>query len=188
MSMATALPSNRRRGPRMSLWASMALVLVVGWGGPLRAQGRSGDPANGGVLAVYKPVATDFRPGYLSDATNGQVQTWDQYWGWVNSYYQGNIVSNGWIKETETSLARVADAATRQELLKEMNEAGRLVSREWAKDSGVRKINTSDLISWGNRLSTARRDEKGSGADLLATARLIHGEARRKISGKPAPK
>ncbi len=150
----------------------------------VRAQGpaEKSEPSQG--LIVYKPIPADFGPAYANDPTNGQKQTWKVYWGWVTSYYQGNLLSNGWIKETEISLARMTDPARRVELLKEMNEAGRLISREWAKDGDLRKITTSDLIAWGNRLNAIRRKEKGIDAELLTTARLIHDEAKQKIIGK----
>lgn len=162
----------------------LVAVLLIG-NGSVCGQSRAGDPVSGPDRAIYKPVAADSSPAYMNDPANGQKQTWSEYWGWVTSYYQGTLVSNGWIRETEISLARMKDPAQRAALLKEMNEAGRLVSREWAKDGSVRKINTSDLIAWGNRLGVIRRQDKGVDAELLTTARQIHEEAKRKVAGKP---
>ena len=90
-------------------------------------------PRTNPPIPIYRPLAADFRPAYDRDAANGRVQTWPVYWSWVQTYYQGNVLSNGWIKETETSLAAVTDPAARAELLKVLNEAGRLTSREWGQ-------------------------------------------------------
>ena len=144
-------------------------------------------PPRAEALVVYKPVTSHFQAAYHQDERNRQHQTWDSYWGWVRVYYEGNILANGWVKETNTSLAVVTDPAMRAELLREMNEAGQLASREWAKDKQIRRITTADLQSWGNRLAAARGEETGSGTKLLSTVRLIHGEVKTKLAPPTDP-
>lgn len=182
-------PASPARVPLALPGGALILALVLTLAPGHLAPGAGDDPPRSDAPgAIYRPLAADFRPAYDRDPANGRLQTWPTYWSWVETYYRGNILANGWIKETETSLAAVTAPAARAELLKVMNEAGQLTSREWARDGTLRRISTGDLITWGNRLKDARTAEKGTGADLLPAVRLIHEEVKRKVTGPPPPK
>lgn len=127
------------------------------------------------------PAVDDFRPEYDRDAANRAVETWDVYWGWVNTYYRGNLLARGWANESRACLEGVADPAARGALAEALNDLGRLVAREWAKNKAVRRIDTDDVKAWGHRLDRSRRDDGGQGSKLLATIRAIRDEAARKL-------
>ena len=57
-------------------------------------------------MALYTPAKEDFLPEYERDRANGKVQTWDQYWGWVQAFYAGNLLSDGWTKHGERTSPR----------------------------------------------------------------------------------
>jgi hypothetical protein len=56
---------------------------------------------------------------------------------------------------------------------------------EWAKDSGVRKISTTDLIRWNPTISAARRSENGSGERSKEAVLKVRAEVARKLGPSP---
>ena len=151
----------------------------------LIAAGVAGDDSPRPEVALdTTPRPDDFRPEYDRDAANQRLQSWDDYWGWVKTYYRGNFLAGGWAAEARTCLDKVTTPAARRELTEALNALGKLGSREWAKDATVRKITTDDVRAWGKRLDQARRREDGTGTELLATVRTIRTEAERKCKPK----
>lgn len=124
----------------------------------------------------YAPGEADFRPEYERDEANRKVQTWDQYWGWVVSMYSGNSLSAGWTELAKGSVAAVTVIHKRHKLVETLNELGKHICKEWAKDNKVRKITTSDLRRWHTMLATARCGEDGSGECLTAAIHKIRTE------------
>lgn len=171
--------------------ALLAVVVALAGTGGLAAgcgAGHAGDGPPPAAISLYaEPKPDDFRAAYDGDAANGRVQTWDQYWGWVRTYYRGNFLAGGWAAESRTCLERVTDPAARRDLTVALNDLGRLGAGEWAKDAGVRKISTDDVRAWGKRIDKARRADDGTGAAILATVRTIRAEAERKVGPKPSP-
>src|SRR5262245_54458050 len=90
-------------------------------------------------VAVYTPRIDDFRKAYDDDLENQEIQTWEEYWDWVQQFYSGTLVLNGWVGSTNQCLAVVTIPDRRRELAKMMNEVGLVVCREWAKDKTVGK-------------------------------------------------
>ena len=76
---------------------------------------------------------------------NQKLQTWKEYWGWVQGFYQGNLLADGWTKYSQATLKVVKAEDARPTLLKKLNRLGKLISHEWAKHDSVRKITTTDL-------------------------------------------
>ena len=159
-----------------------------------REAGRRAPPVRGGAAdinghdvapQVYGPQVEDFRPEYDRDEVNRKVQTWDQYWGWIRDFYDGNLLSSGWKQETRSSIGVVSDPIAHRDLLESMNGLGRDVAREWAKDNGVRRISTDDLRRWGSRLRAARRADDGTGRSLIAIVKMMRSEAARLLSKDP---
>ncbi|MFA5860343.1 MAG: hypothetical protein WDA16_01475 [Candidatus Thermoplasmatota archaeon] len=105
-----------------------------------------------------------FRAAYDADAANRSRQSWEEYKGWVQKFYDGQRFPPipGWAKKQD-ELSRAH--ATRPEVRAQLDSTGKLLASEWAKDNGVRKVSTSDLQSWSKRFEGASKD-----ADALLAA------------------
>jgi hypothetical protein len=114
----------------------------------------------------YVPVEGDFRPEYDRDTANQAKQPWEQYWGWVKTFYQGNLLARGWTAQGEELAAVLKSEAGRDELRGALNALGRRIVAEWAKDNEVRKISTADVRTFADRLQEAKRADDGSGEAL----------------------
>ena len=121
-------------------------------------------------MTLYAPAKEDFLPS-TSVIANAKVQTWDQYWGWVQAFYAGNLLADGWTKHGEQSLAVIKSGENRQDLIDRYNELGKIVGRQWAKDYAVRKITTADLRRWHEAVAAAVRSDDGSGDKIKKVAR-----------------
>jgi hypothetical protein len=143
----------RRAGFAISLLAA-AFVAV----GPGRENASADEPPQ-----RYVPVEADFRKVYDADAANRRNQTWDDYWSWVRQFYEGNLFSQGWTRQSETLTAKVRDAGAKNKLRASLDDLGRIVAGEWSKDNSVRRINTNDLSSYGQRLQNAAKRDDGTG-------------------------
>ena len=148
---------------------------------PAKAENAENAPDPNGPLRWYTPREADFRPEYERDAVNRKVQTWDQYWGWVVSMYSGNAYSAGWTDLAKEGLATVRNRETQQDLATVLNDLGKDICNDWAKDNGVRKIATSDLRHWYGVMADACGGEDGSGARLKAALLEIRYEVSRKL-------
>ena len=134
----------------------------------------------------YEPIPEDFRPPYDRDSTNVRKQSWDQYWRWVKVFYEGNFLSAGW---TERSIGLVSDVQSAAELKKlraTINALGREISAEWSKDYAVGKVNTADLLAWGQMLQKAKAKDNGSGEEIRRTIESILPACRKRLAG-PEP-
>jgi hypothetical protein len=90
---------------------------------------------------------------YEGDPAHAQEVSLDNYLLWVARYYQGWVLyDRGWLDTTEEVLASVADVAERETVRLQLEEVGRLVSAEWAKNNKYRLIDTRMLLVWGNAL------------------------------------
>ena len=133
----------------------------------------------------YAPQAEDFRAHYDRDVANRGKQTWEQYWGWVRSFYEGNFFAKGWSARARWLVEGVRSDAERRRLRAKLNAIGREIGAEWAKDSDLRKIGSADLLSWGKMMEKARADDDGTGAVIHRTIEAICDEYRRKV-GRPS--
>jgi hypothetical protein len=125
------------------------------------------------VSALYRPVEAEVLAEYHRDRANKKLQTWRQYWDWVQTFYNGNILSEGWTRFSQVTLGAVKSDSSRHAVVKNLNELGKLISREWAKDASVRKITTTDLRRWNDSIIAARRGDDGSGERILDTLKLV---------------
>jgi hypothetical protein len=119
------------------------------------------------------PNDAELFAAYQSDHSNQKVQSWGQYRGWVQTFYKGNLMSDGWTKFSEVTVSKVKSAEPRQAVTTHVNELGRIISLEWAKDSSVRKITTADLRSWNEAMATARQSDDGSGQQIIGVLRAV---------------
>jgi hypothetical protein len=118
------------------------------------------------ATGLDQPGDAELSAAYQRDRSNQKVQSWAQYRGWVQTFYKGNLMSDGWRKFGELTASMVKSATTRQAVIARINELGRIVGLEWAKDSSVRKINTADLRRWNDIMAAARQRDDGSGQQI----------------------
>ncbi|MHB1557781.1 MAG: hypothetical protein ACYC61_09895 [Isosphaeraceae bacterium] len=133
----------------------------------------------------YTPVVEHFRSSYDNDPANAARQTWDQYWGWVRSFYDGNLLSRGWSQRARWLVDGVRSELERERLRIRLNLLGRQIGAEWAKDYNVRKVTSAHLMSWGKRLEQAREHDTGDGDAFHRVIDDIDRERQRHMAGKP---
>ena len=135
------------------------------------------------VGALYAPIEAELLAEYNRDHANKKVQTWRQYWDWVQTFYKGNILSAGWNDFCKATLDVVKSEKNHPKVLARLNALGKIISQEWAKDSSVGKITTADLRRWNEAIVAARRDDGGSGEHLLSVIETI-GEKAKRLKGR----
>jgi hypothetical protein len=134
----------------------------------------------------YEPQPEDFRPHYDRDASNRGRQTWEQYWGWVQSFYAGNFFTKGWNNRASWLLENVRSEAGRKRLRTELNALGREIAAEWAKDYDTRTVDSADLLTWGKMMEKSRDRDDGTGAEIDRTIDAIRADHRRQVAGASA--
>ncbi len=137
------------------------------------------------LLAVASPapasqqpfVSVDrFRSVWAADACIKQHgQSWDDYWYWVQRFYNGR---SGWNAQSAGIVAKIRDPATRAKRAADLTSLGLRVSAEWSKANACRKIRTATglfnlgergkpaLSTWGNELRDAMNRDNGDGAAI----------------------
>jgi hypothetical protein len=70
----------------------------------------------------------------------------------------------------------------RKKLVKEITAFGKDLCKEWAKDSSVCKIGTSDLRRWGQMIEKAKKADVGDGKSLEKTITEIRKEYQKKVA------
>jgi hypothetical protein len=161
------------------------VILSAGWNLtgfqlPCRAA-RGQEP----TMVLYTPAKEDFLPEYERDQANNKIQSWKQYWGWVQDFYKGNLLADGWTRHSARTLAAVKSDENRQTLTEQFNALGRLVSREWAKVDDVRKITTADLRRWNKALTEAVRVDDGSGEKIKKALGQVREQAEKQLGALP---
>jgi hypothetical protein len=131
--------------------------------------------------AWYTPLPEDFRPEYSKDAANQRKQTWNQYWGWVKSFYEGSFFCPGWTDRAKGATKVVAAGPARRKVIKDVTDFGKEICKEWAKDASVCKIGTSDLVRWGKVVEKARAKDDGSGEELRRAISALKAEYLKKM-------
>lgn len=113
-----------------------------------------------------------FRARYEQDAANKAKQTWQDYSGWVKTFYEGKRFPPvaGWREREKDIVAKAPGAAD------EVRRVGAALAAEWAKDNCVRKVSTSDLQAWGKRFSDAAKSQDA----LVAALREVEEELRKR--------
>jgi hypothetical protein len=128
------------------------------------------------------PSEKDYREEYDRDATNQQKQTWAQYWSWVKSFHEGSFFVSGWTDRAKELVEGIKPGPDRKKLVKEINDFGRDICREWAKDSSVCKVGTSDLTRWGKAVEKAKKEDIGDGEELAKAIASIREEYKKKLN------
>ncbi len=131
----------------------------------------------------YTPRAEDFRPDFDRDPANRARQSWEQYWGWVRSFYRGNFFTKGWNDRASWLVENVRSDIERKRLRTKLNALGREICAEWAKDYDARTIGSADLLTWGKMMEKARDRDDGRGAEIDRSVEAIRKDHRRKAGG-----
>jgi len=121
-----------------------------------------------------------FTEKYKEDTENQKKQTWKDYWNWIQKFYRGTFFSAGWL-EIRNELLLGLDKKSKKKTEQMLNELGKKISAEWAKDNGVRKIDTGDVKKWANYLRAAKKKDAGDGTMVLKAVREIESEANKKL-------
>jgi hypothetical protein len=77
---------------------------------------------------------------------------------WFKKFYEGTVFVKGWKYHMNDMLQKVP-ADEKEKIRGLLDDFGKKIGYEWAKDNNVRKIDTATLQKWGNDLRTA--GEKG---------------------------
>ncbi len=68
----------------------------------------------------------------------------------IKLFYNGTFFVPGWNKITERLIKKFPQHAERLET--ELDQLGKMIAPEWAKDASERTVSNSDLMNYGNRL------------------------------------
>ena len=82
---------------------------------------------------------------------------------WYKKFMDGTFVVKGW-KSRQKELLEDLEGSKREDMASLLNDLGKKIGREWAKDNDVRRIDTPMLQHWGDKLVTAKKQ----GPDTLA--------------------
>ena len=153
----------------------MPLAMLLSLCTPVLEAATGEDTAKPALNTTVLDVPNDAElfAAYHSDRSNQRVQSWQQYRSWVQTFYRGNLMSEGWSKFGEVTVNKVKSAAARQAVIAQITELGRIISLEWAKDSSVRKISTADLRRWNEVMATARQRDDGNGQQIIDALRTV---------------
>jgi len=138
-------------------------------------------PDSAGIF--YSPVSEHFRMRYEIDHANRSRQRWERYRGWVQTFYNGNLLARGWTDHCGRILVYLPVESHNDELIGRMNVLGRLIAAEWAKNNAVRIITSSDLQQWG---ALMRKADRGRDSDdpvpILEAFTQIEMEVHQRLS------
>jgi hypothetical protein len=162
---------NHTNWARDAVRLAMVLTFLSSVRDAIAGERTTGPARNTAVFAA--PDDAELLAAYQGDRSNQKVQSWGQYRGWVQTFYKGNLMSEGWTKFGEVTVSKVRSATARQAVITQIAELGRIISLEWSKDSSVRKITTTDLRRWNDVMSAARQRDAGSGQQIIDALRAV---------------
>lgn len=128
------------------------------------------------------PEQHHFLHYYRDDVDNQVVQTDVEYLTWVLRFYEGwELMPTGW-QDIEENMLFDLTAQEHALVTAQMAELGAMISAEWAKDNGVRLIDSAMLSLWGAVMQ----------ADFASQARIaaltqIHADVRALLEGYLTP-
>jgi hypothetical protein len=157
-----------------------SITMVTIWCVP--SLGWCGDEEPYPAKEFSGPSEKEYREEYDRDAANQKKQSWDQYWGWVKSFHEGSFFVSGWTDRAKELVEGVKHGPERKKLVKEIKAFGKDLCKEWAKDSSVCKIGTSDLTRWGKMVEKAKKEDAGDGEALARAISEIRKEYQKKIA------
>ena len=138
----------------------------------------------------YIPNAEDFRPEYERDRANQKVQTWKEYWGWITSFYNGNIFSPGWSRGARATVD-VVESGTKQN---GADQARQCAGEDHLEGVGQVRRHSQDLdsrsdaVEWCPHRSAARREWVGRSVKSGSTSGECSGRKKDGASTDAAPR
>jgi hypothetical protein len=88
-----------------------------------------------------------FERAWEQDRADSVVQTEEDYLLWVRRFYDGFSTAPGWLELSAQAEERV-DPAMLESLRPQLDKLGLRIGREWAKNNGVRRINSRMVVAW----------------------------------------
>lgn len=98
------------------------------------------------------PEREHFSQVYRADRNNLAFQTEDQYLTWVMRFYEGSDLYPFGFNDLKSTVLYGVDAGRHSTLEAKLDDLGRRVAAEWAKDKRVRLVTTAMLSLWGNAM------------------------------------
>ncbi len=95
-----------------------------------------------------------FEAVFQEDDLARQYQSEDDYLLWVTRFYNGYSLAPGWLNLTEQVKDRL-DEPYRSEVSAKLYHLGGRIGSEWAKDNGVRVLDTRNSAVWRDALIEA---------------------------------
>jgi len=139
--------SSARRNLRLLLLSCAALLAACASTGPIE-------------WPAELPEREFFESAYKADRANQPLQTRREYLGWIKSFYTGTaIYPTGWFDVQERVLATAAPENVNS-LEPRIQELGKLIAAEWAKENSGRAIDNRLLALWGSTLQAATPGEQ----------------------------
>jgi hypothetical protein len=114
---------------------------------------------------------------YEADGENRARQTLEVYLEYVRMFFEGRGLAPGW-NSIAARLSAKAGEEERPEISERLSRLGAAVSVEWARDNGIRRVDTTALRAWAAQL--ARAGESGRIGEALAA---VEREAAARIGG-----
>jgi hypothetical protein len=164
---------------RVGSWVPIAALLSLCTPAPGASAGERTAVLARNKTFLDAPEDAELLAAYQSDRSNQKLQSWGQYRSWVQTFYKGNLISEGWSKFGEVNVNAVKSAPAREAVIASINELGRIISLEWAKDSSVRRITTGDLRRWNDLIAAARESDDGNGQHIIKALTSVRRMAER---------
>lgn len=77
----------------------------------------------------------------------------DNHLVWIKRFYLGSrLYSKGWLDVSQLVSNSLSNPNEINDIEGRMHQLGKTIVVEWAQDNSIRKINTQNLIIWGNAL------------------------------------
>ena len=105
------------------------------------------------------------------------MQSEHEYQKWLKTFYEGSFLAKGW-DGVKAEILAALPPEERESAGRAIDELGKLIGAEWAKDNNVRKIDTAALQAWGGQLRAAVR---AGGEELRAMIATVETEAKAKL-------
>ena len=101
-----------------------------------------------------------FQRVYSADKPNSRVQTEAEYLAWVTNFYLGtSLIPISW-NQIEADVLLMVVESERNHIGEQLNQLGLLISQDWSKDNGIRKVSSSMLSLWLGVMQVAADQNK----------------------------
>ncbi len=89
----------------------------------------------------------------IDEATSTAVEN---HLVWIIRFYQGTVLyPNGWNRVSDRFLASIENTQVKNSMTQRLEKLGIRIANEWAQDNDVRRINSTNVATWGSALRTA---------------------------------